>query len=202
MENETILPLPPENAATSKTAKVTRVFNLLTDPHNKKGNLITLLGITATLLLLAFFGILTNKNRTGQEEIGSQPSSSEIKKTVYKNVVPPHYPPQIPFQKDAKIVQSYSKEYPSTMYQMSTLHSSEGDLSKNFSFYKNFMNQDGWVIITASTSERMSFIQALKGKDVLEIIIRKRPEFTESSSTSAIVDSKILSYIIINVFRK
>lgn len=130
-------------------------------------------------------------------------TSSETKRTEYKNEVPPGYPAQIPVQEDSKLIQSYSKEYPTQMYQMSTLYSSEKDSATNVAFYKNFMVQDGWVITASSTSEKTSSFQANKGSEMLEVIVRKRPDPSNlSSTTTKLMDLNILSYITINVFRK
>lgn len=171
--------------------------------HKKKIVLIVGVALTVVLLvLLALFGSTMIRKGKLQDETKTVNSPSAIKKTVYGAVLPPGYPAQIPIVSGAKLLQSYSKEYPTKMYQTSTLYSSDKDMNKNVLLYKNFMTQDGWKITGSSTHEKMTSLQAVKGEQILEVIVRKKPEGGQNMSTSTPRDNTILSYIIINVFRK
>lgn len=168
-----------------------------TELCTKKTVLIVLGGFILVLLACIFLYMVKNKSIPEQVVVSSEP-----KKTVYKNVLPPGYPPEIPFEKDSKLAQSYTKEYSEGLYQMSTLTSSEKSITSNYDFYKNFLNQDGWVISGSSTNEKMSFLHATKDKEIIEMTFRVSPKLHISSTTPYVPDASILSYIIINIFRK
>lgn len=200
MENETIQAVQEGAETVSHHGGVGHIFF---GSNRKKA--VVLAGGVIGLAVLGF--CITRFARVSPQEVKTSTvpqatSSIAIKKTTYGNILPPGYPTQIPVEKESKLMSSYTKEYPTKMYQMSTLYSSQKDVTKNALFYKKFMDQDGWKITSSSTRKDVTLLQGVKGAETLEVIVRKKPEMGKNAMASTTQDASVLSYIIINIFRK
>lgn len=117
------------------------------------------------------------------------------KKTEYQNILPPNFPQEIILEKDVKLSQSYLKEYPDRMNQKSVVLFSEKQASFNYNTYKDFINNNGWIMSNTGKQDTMSFLQAVKNNQRLEVMIIDK-------SKTKVATGTVFSHVVINLFEK
>lgn len=74
---------------------------------------------------------------------------------------PTDFPADIPTEKDAKLTQSYSLDYPEQK-QLSIFFDSTKTVKENYALYSDYAKKEGWNILNTEEKSNLSFLYATK----------------------------------------
>lgn len=99
-------------------------------------------------------------------------NDAEPKKTEFGGVAPTGFPSDIPIEKEARITQSYSLEYPG-QHQMTMAFNSTQTMKENYDLYADYLKNAGWNISVAKEDEvaRVDSLFAMKDTRELRVIV-------------------------------
>ena len=137
--------------------------------------LIVVLAVTAGVALWASRGQKSTSKqsqKTGQQSEEQQPAPPPLKVTkseVDASKLPSQFPANIPIESGAKITQNYNASAENGLYQATRAFESAKTLDENFKLYSDFVQRDGWKLLTGLNQDKLKVIAAQKDKANLQI---------------------------------
>lgn len=88
-------------------------------------------------------------------------SFPEPAKIEFVDRFPTDFPADIPVEKEFKLTQSYTLDYPDQK-QLSIVFPSMKTVKENFAFYSDYVKKEGWTIVNQEEGDSLSFLYATK----------------------------------------
>lgn len=104
-----------------------------------------------------------NFSRQEKENVVSLPSLLDL--------IPSGFPPDIPIENEAKLEQSYSKDYQEAGKQLTVVFASKKSVAENQKIYTDYLINNQWAIHSNSADEKLVSFYAQKDNMDLNLVI-------------------------------
>lgn len=112
-------------------------------------------------------------SQAGQQ--GSQPMKV-VQTDVPVTKTPDSFPVNIPMEKDAKITQNYNAKAENGLYQATRVFESVKSLDENFKIYSDYINSNGWKLVSSLNQENLKALAAQKDKGNLQVTLNENSQ--------------------------
>ncbi len=102
--------------------------------------------------------------------VATQVAVDEPQKTDFGASVPVDFPTNIPLEAGVTMNQSYALDY-SGQKQLTAVFASKEGVKKNYDFYRDFFQKEGWEVSTQYESETLSSLYAVKEQNEMNVTI-------------------------------
>lgn len=131
--------------------------------------------VIASLIIIAGIILLA---KISVNKPGVAPQSSTVNKVtdIPFDVFPREFPQNIPIEKGAQIVSNYNATSPEGALQATRVFASEKTVADNFDFYKKWLTQNDWKVISEindPTQPESKTLVGLNDSGIINISIQK-----------------------------
>ncbi len=142
--------------------------------ENKK--VTTILIALVVVVVVLFVVVKSLKHTTEPAATGSKQAGSstvmQVKTTeVPTTQTPEAFPADIPIEKGAKILQNFNATAENGLFQASRVFETAKSPADNFKIYSDYIQNNGWKLVTSVNQEKLKVLSAQKGKGNLQISI-------------------------------
>lgn len=131
--------------------------------------LIGIVMLVAALAVGGYFGY--NWWQIRQERMNTTDKPVVTTQAVPQNILPSHFPSNIPIEAGAKILVNLNHTSTDGRYQGTRKFVTAQSIVENSKIYKNFLEANGWKIESSSDTETLKHFSARKGDDLIQIVL-------------------------------